>query len=346
MKNQTVFISPDTTMEMLEGKLAQAYGVIKESKDMNAICAKFAIPSLCITVLPICRTPEETNHHYFLNKNKAKVVDKFITKKSKKSSVKKPKAKATTTKIPPTLPPTTTTEKPEIEFSRNSNSYYEPSYHSATEHPFSHLRKRRNIDIDFLSIKNAYPPTKYSENLRRVCRSDCELLENEICQKEYAIAKRHPTIGLILPLEDCSEVPDDDDCLRMGINVGIDPSDTCYWDNGNKYRGVKDRSINGKSCMKWSKVLREITHIELVNNNYCRNPDNSQTKPWCYVDKQKTVELCDIQKCSDKMWFIIICALILFLMTTMCITICVCCKKMRRQSVSNIQNVSRKTEKT
>lgn len=316
---------------------------------MNAICANFAVPSLCITVLPICRTPEETNHYFFLNKNKAKVTDKFITKKSKKSSQKKIKAKFPSTTKAPTdyAPSSTSTRKPEpqpkeIEFSGNSNSYYEPDTHYsfATESPLNHLRKRRNIDIDFLSIKNAFPPTKHSENLRRICRSDCELLENEICQKEYAIAKRHPTIGQILPLEDCNEVPDDDDCLRMGINVDITPSETCYWDNGNQYRGIKDKSINGKPCLKWSKVLREITHIELANNNYCRNPDASQTKPWCYVDKQKTVELCDIPKCSDKMWFIIICALILFLSTTLFITLLVCCKKMRRQSVSNIQNVS------
>lgn len=333
-------------MEMLEMKLHRAYGVIKESKDMNAICSNFAVPSLCITVLPICRTPEETNHYYFLNKNKARPVDRFITKKSKKSNQKKTKSKIQTSSKAPApfttdLPPTSKTEPKEIEFSGNSNSYYEPdNYHFATEHPLNKLRRRRNVDIDFLSIKNAYPPTKHSENLRRICRSDCELLENEICQKEYAIAKRHPTIGQILPLEDCNEVPDDDDCLRMGINVDISPSETCYWDNGNQYRGIKDRSINGKLCLKWSKVLREITHIELANNNYCRNPDGSQTKPWCYVDKQKTVETCDIQKCSDKMWFIIICGLVFFLSITMFITLLVCCKKMRRQSVSNIQNVS------
>jgi receptor tyrosine kinase-like orphan receptor 1 len=359
MKNQTVFISPDTTMEALEEKLARAYGVIRESKDMNAICAKFAVPSLCITVLPICRTPEETNHYFFLNKNKAKIGDKFGTKKSKKNNKdqqKRVKAKTmttTTTKSPPTtqIPPTTTpntitisskvkskikvqedNDHEDREFSGNSNSYYEPA------NPFS--RRRRNIDIDFLNIKNAFPPTKKSENLRRICRSDCELLENEICQKEYAIAKRHPTIGQILPLEDCSEVPDDDDCLKMGINIGTDPSDTCYWDNGNTYRGMVDKTINGKPCLKWSKVLREITHIELANNNFCRNPDSSQPKPWCYVDKQKTVELCDIAKCSDRMWLVVICALVIFLMCTMFVVLLVCCRKMKRQSVSNIQNVS------
>lgn len=337
-------------MEALEDKLARAYGVIKESKDMNAICAKYAVPSLCITVLPICRTPEETNHYFFLNKNKLKAgeKEKFGTKKTKKNNSSQPrktKGKSTSSPKPPTLAPpmktstipTTTVETDDFhhehEFSGgSSNSYYEPTQRL--------YRKGRNIDIDFRSIKNSYPPSKNTENLRRICRQDCELLENEICQKEYAIAKRHPTIGQILPLEDCSEVPDDDDCLRMGINTEVDPTDTCYWENGNTYRGMMDKSINGKPCMKWSKVLREITHIELANNNFCRNPDSSQLKPWCYVDKQKTVELCDIAKCSDRMWLLVICALVIFLGFTMFVVLLVCCRKMKRQSVSNIQNVS------
>lgn len=357
MRNYTVFITPDTTMEALEEKLARAYGVIKESKDMNAICAKYAVPSLCITVLPICRTPEETNHYFFLNKNRSRGGgggggggEKVATKKSKKNNSQQPKktkvkspsstVKPSTfaTRPPPTVSTITTTTAEtdayhDHEFSGgNSNSYYEV--------PHNYNRRRRNIREDFMSIKNSYPPTKNTENLRRICRADCELLENEICQKEYAIAKRHPTIGQILPLEDCADVPDDDDCLRMGINTEVDPTDTCYWENGNTYRGMMDRSINGKPCMKWSKVLREITHIELANNNYCRNPDSSQAKPWCYVDKQKTVELCDIAKCSDRMWLLVICALIIFLGMTMFVVLLVCCRKMKRQSVSNIQNVS------
>jgi receptor tyrosine kinase-like orphan receptor 1 len=198
-----------------------------------------------------------------------------------------------------------------------------------------------NILITNLFTVFSYPPTKNTENLRRICRTDCELLENEVCQKEYAIAKRHPTIGQILSLEDCMDLEDEDDCLSMGINIDIKTDDTCYWDNGAGYRGIKDRSINNRPCIKWSKSMREITHIELTGNNYCRNVDHTQRQPWCYVDKQKTVELCDIPKCADRMWFLIICGLVTFLSLTLCFTLVVCCKKMRKQGVSNIQNVSK-----
>lgn len=37
MANQSVFIPPETTMEMIEGKLAAAAGVIKNSPDISKV---------------------------------------------------------------------------------------------------------------------------------------------------------------------------------------------------------------------------------------------------------------------------------------------------------------------
>lgn len=56
------------SLDSLEDNLKAAYyGVIKESKDMNPNCRGYALPSLCYSVLPICKTPEKTNHQYFRN---------------------------------------------------------------------------------------------------------------------------------------------------------------------------------------------------------------------------------------------------------------------------------------
>jgi hypothetical protein len=148
MANQSVFISPNFTMEQLEEKLGAAYGVIKNSPDISSLCSLFAIRSLCATVLPVCRTPEETNHLYFQNKNRAK-THRFVTKKAKKSNAKKQqKTKAPNTiKIVPTenvvVFRTTTPRTRTIEY-YGANSYYEEPYESS--------RKKRFVDIE--SIKN------------------------------------------------------------------------------------------------------------------------------------------------------------------------------------------------
>lgn len=150
MGNQSVFISPEMTLDIIEEKLAAAAGVIKNSPDISTLCSRFAWYSLCATVLPICRTPEETNHHYFLNKNRAKGnAHKFVTKKTKKSSQKKQqqtKGKSSIRIIPTAIIASTTTSSTTpktIDFYHNSNSYYEGE---------DNRRRKRFVDVQ--SIKN------------------------------------------------------------------------------------------------------------------------------------------------------------------------------------------------
>lgn len=185
---------------------------------MNPNCRGYALPSLCYSILPICRTPEKTNHQYFANKANAEYI-------ATKSKTKSNHEKKSLRKIPTTQPTTTTTvassttESSEFEselqhpttigsetFTYNIEHFLTAA--SVTDY-LTQQRRRRSFDvtvdartkfvknkhfIDSIPEKAAfrqteYPPTRSSENLRRICRYDCELLENELCQKEYAIAK-------------------------------------------------------------------------------------------------------------------------------------------------------------
>lgn len=394
---------PHLTLETLEDNLKVAYyGVIKESKDMNPNCRGFALPSLCFSVLPICRTPEKTNHQYFRNialqKEKerlrklelaaaalasttttqattisttAEITTTTTPPTTATTKIAAPAATTTTTKTTPQPTETTklastrvttpklpfsnephiqttqenqihgnhndypTTVKPRLKKSQKSrdrkikkhsshqNSAGDGISHSAvlkdTEHSsggssnnnhnhnhnddddfdeknkrnrrflsnfwdehinfenvaekFRHLRQAMPISHSMIySPDSNYPPARATSNLRRICRNECELLENELCQKEYAIAKRHPAIGQVLPIEDCFNLPEElNDCSSLGIAIDVDENEDCYWENGSKYRGKAAVSNSGKPCLTWVRLMKEIAdYPELAGTNYCR----------------------------------------------------------------------------
>lgn len=212
---------PHITLDILEERLKAAYGVIKDSKDMNPNCRGYALPSLCFSILPICRTPEKTNHQYFANKANAEYLAKKSKPKAnpeKKSLRKIPTTSATTTST--TTVASSTAEVLEFDSDLQHPTTVGSDVFTSNLERFlsdfdsdgrSHIvpRKRRSFDVTvdartkFVKSKHfietipekaafrqtEYPPTRSSENLRRICRYDCELLENELCQKEYAIAK-------------------------------------------------------------------------------------------------------------------------------------------------------------
>lgn len=351
LKNQTVFIPPHLTLDALEDTLKAAYyGVIKESRDMNPNCRGYALPSLCYSVLPICRTPEKTNHQYF--RNKAIEMEKMRLEQIEQITTTATTTLATTTTESTTISTTSTTvtskttlvtatassEKPRSKKSQKSrdkknkkNGNVQVQHHLTSSLPpppldelvsgtaksienddliaeweqsnrkrsrrfyngkHNYVEKRNSITLpenvhrQYIPIGEAqplslsksnqfeyiYPPTRSSENLRRICRNECELLENELCQKEYAIAKRHPAIGQILPLEDCHNLPEEsDDCSSLGIAIDVDENEHCYWENGAKYRGTIAVSESGKPCLTWARLMKEISDFpELAGQNYCR----------------------------------------------------------------------------
>ncbi|XP_030383320.1 tyrosine-protein kinase transmembrane receptor Ror [Scaptodrosophila lebanonensis] len=308
LKNAYVFISPNLTMNDLEEKLKAAYGVIKESKDMNSNCRVYALPSLCFSSLPICRTPERTNLLFFANVATKTQHVNFSTNRARKKRFSK-----------------TSSKNAKIFLKRKSVVSYDNNVFGT-------------------DISSQYPPTRESENLKRICREECELLENELCQKEYAIAKRHPVIGKKLPLEECQSLPHHKDCSSLGITIDVDNTEDCYWEDGSSYRGITEVSSTGKTCLRWSWLMKEISDFpELIGQNYCRNPGGVESSPWCFVDDtsfERIIEPCNIPKCAEKMWLnaILITAAALFFIVAIFSVVFI--KRKKAYGMRNIRNIN------
>lgn len=83
----------------------------------------------------------------------------------------------------------------------------------------------------------------------------------------------------------------------------LDPFD-CYTGKGEDYKGLQDASMSGRKCAKWTEKAEDNGIIPttpgLGNHGYCRNPDGSMERPWCFtVDPNKLKEECQIPKCKD-----------------------------------------------
>nr|XP_022920470.1 tyrosine-protein kinase transmembrane receptor Ror-like [Onthophagus taurus] len=141
--------------------------------------------------------------------------------------------------------------------------------------------------------------------LQRICKDECVILETELCNREYAIAKRHPIISKVLDLEECENLPNESEkhaseCLKLGIDGrNIDESETCYWGNGAEYRGVHDVTKDGVKCKRWAHQFEVpiSKYPELLGHSYCRNPGSLEKEPFCYIEQTKK-EPCGLKKCS------------------------------------------------
>lgn len=205
------------------------------------------------------------------------------------------------------------------------------------------------IPTIFSKFNNTAKLFDYRHNstiLRRVCKQDCEILENELCQKEYAIAKRHPQIGQQLILEDCQDLPEDDpDCLKIDIGAMMLSDDECFWENGSGYLGKVNVAETGTPCVEWSKQwhVKVFDYPELAGrHSYCRNPGGLKSQPWCVTEKDGKTEkqLCDIPKCAHKIWIYIVIVFLLITLIIVTFTVCICFKHKRKNNAATIRDIN------
>jgi len=99
-------------------------------------------------------------------------------------------------------------------------------------------------------------------------------------------------------------IPKNPDAFDTGCYIEEHPI-TEEMDNGLTYRGLVTSTVSGRTCQNWLDEKPHKTGIKatkengLGNHNFCRNPDDSFKKPWCFtMDPNKEKEECEIPVCG------------------------------------------------
>uniref|UniRef100_UPI00358F9CDF hepatocyte growth factor-like protein isoform X2 n=1 Tax=Myxine glutinosa TaxID=7769 RepID=UPI00358F9CDF len=81
----------------------------------------------------------------------------------------------------------------------------------------------------------------------------------------------------------------------------------CFVESGTNYRGQRNQTISEIECQRWSDSEPHDPRFNPwsfpyadLRENFCRNPDQEPTGPWCYTtDRNMRTESCGIPRCSE-----------------------------------------------
>ncbi|CAK8676240.1 inactive tyrosine-protein kinase transmembrane receptor ROR1-like [Clavelina lepadiformis] len=159
-----------------------------------------------------------------------------------------------------------------------------------------------------------FPPCAAKENGTSVgdpyplslCRSDCHLLKHNVCQSIFFESKSSDSSSLISDIvnsADCELLPPTTSavpqCTSIGLPSVVNRHHKCYNDSGESYRGTLSVASSGETCQPWPSAML-FKYPELSGgHNFCRNPGEQKSIPWCYVDNDlKKKEVCQVPFCD------------------------------------------------
>ena len=201
---------------------------------------------------------------------------------------------------------------------------------------------------------SSFPPCdKMTERPRKICREECEILEDDLCRQEAVLARRYGMLGSQYILPVCKDLPpvgstESLNCVRIGVPQvsQLILLHNCYANYGREYRGTVSTTKTGLTCLPWDKKasLATSSHVELIGgHNFCRNPDLNDPKspdfdaPWCYSSQDPNFrETCEIAKCShfNVYLYVAVPGIVSVALVGLCIGFC-CMKRNSRRRRSN-----------
>lgn len=96
--------------------------------------------------------------------------------------------------------------------------------------------------------------------------------------------------------------------VRTELDKKVDStkSTDCLPDHGIGYKGTLSVTIKGHTCLPWKspKASKRAIGMDflpdvVLEENYCRNPDNDTEGPWCFVNYSNvTMDYCNLELCG------------------------------------------------
>ncbi|CAB4004727.1 angiopoietin-1 receptor-like [Paramuricea clavata] len=207
----------------------------------------------------------------------------------------------------------------------------EPTLNSSSCYPLVNFTRpfcqNHGINLPNYVYRTPYDQNRKNDDFNKIndgleqtiCPESC-LESIHVCHKMWEIVERYYTIRYpekkklfncdLQPYRNAGHSPE---CWYFnGFANYIDTSPApewatntdCLYLNGSSYHGNISVTASGIPCQSWTEQCphrhtMNDTYPKLNNaKNYCRNPQNSGQRPWCFTtDRNKRWEYCDIPKC-------------------------------------------------
>lgn len=130
-----------------------------------------------------------------------------------------------------------------------------------------------------------------------LCKRDCEAMKYDVCGDVIDPSDTKSSLKDIFSDTECSHLPNKR-CTSLDLPVPVN----CYNNSGVSYRGRSNLARSGKHCVVWPSKMASKFFSLAGGHNFCRNPGNERSMPWCFTDSNyRKKEACDVDRCESQL---------------------------------------------